>query len=64
MTVCADSKSRTLTDTFCFSVVLVHERQFKLGSKGESCSDEGEAGAFELFIVKSGVDRADGGAVG
>ena len=27
MMVCVDSNSRTLTDTFCFSVVLVHERQ-------------------------------------
>ena len=26
-----DSKSRTLTATSCFSVVLVHERQFKWG---------------------------------
>ena len=26
-----DSNSRTLTATSCFSVVLVHERQFKLG---------------------------------
>ena len=28
MTVCVDSNSRTLTDTSCFLVVLVHERQF------------------------------------
>jgi effector-binding domain-containing protein len=32
MMVCVDSSSRTPTDTFCFSVVLVHERQGKLGS--------------------------------
>ncbi len=30
--VCVDSNSRTPMDTFCISVVLVHERQFKLGS--------------------------------
>jgi hypothetical protein len=29
--VCMDSNSRTLTATFCFSAVLVHERDFKLG---------------------------------
>jgi hypothetical protein len=27
---CVDSSSRTPTDTFYFSVVLVHEGQFKL----------------------------------
>jgi hypothetical protein len=32
MMVCVDSNSRTPTDTFCFSLVLVHKRQFKLGS--------------------------------
>jgi hypothetical protein len=31
MMACVDSNSRTLTAKFCFSVVLVHERQFKLG---------------------------------
>jgi hypothetical protein len=31
MMACVDSNSRTLTATFCFLVVLVHERQFKLG---------------------------------
>ena len=30
MMVCVDSNSRTLTDTSCFSVVLVHERHLKL----------------------------------
>src|SRR5260370_8288882 len=30
--VCVDSNSRKPMDTFCISVVLVHERQFKLGS--------------------------------
>jgi hypothetical protein len=31
MMACVDSNSRTLTATFCFSVVLVHGHQFKLG---------------------------------
>ena len=31
MMVYVDSNSRTLTATFCFSAVLVHERRFKLG---------------------------------
>ena len=31
MMACVDSNSRTRTATFCFSVVLAHERQIKLG---------------------------------
>ena len=32
MMVCVDSNSKTPMDTFCFSVVLVHKDQCKLGA--------------------------------
>ncbi len=38
MMACVDSNCRTLTATFCFSVVLVHERQFKMGIRSHRVS--------------------------
>jgi hypothetical protein len=43
MMACVDSNSRTRTATFCFPVVLAHERQIKLG--------------FDLARVSLGADQ-------
>src|ERR671912_424242 len=55
MMVCVDSNSRTLTATFCFSVVLVHERQFT------SFRPECRRGIHARDPSCGKVSRADGG---
>ena len=59
MMVCVDSNLRTPTDTFCSSVVLVHERQFTLGSalsSGLHLQPSLAVTSLEAFLAAALVD--------